>query len=359
MNAQVPAILFTANPVEVLTTRDENGNPSAFEAMLKTIAAEIDATPVDLSTETGRKKVKSLAYKITQTKTAIDDARKSLNEEANNKIKAVNAVGNVIWDRLEELAKSVKAPVTVWEEEQKAREEFKAKTLADLRAIDARPGSSSADIFALIETTKAFTLDADVLADQYDPAIAAKEVALVRLGEALQRAEKAEADIKELEELRALRTANEAKEIERLANEKAEADRIENERLENERIANAAAEATRLANEAAEAARIEEHRKAEAALAEERRVAQEKIDEADARALKIEQDAQTERNRIAAEEQKKKDDQTAREADAVHRAKVMSDASSALMLLGTPLETASKIVLAIVKGEIPNVTLKF
>ena len=74
-----------ANPVSVLT--DE----ALYSTFYKHVKAEIDAFEPNLATASSRKEIASLAYKVTRTKTAIDNAGKKLNEDARAKINAVDA----------------------------------------------------------------------------------------------------------------------------------------------------------------------------------------------------------------------------------------------------------------------------
>ena len=78
------ATIVTNNPVAVLV------DPKTYDDFLAHIRAETDAFVPDLSTVTSRKKITSLAFKITRTKTAIDDAGKELNSAARAQIGKVD-----------------------------------------------------------------------------------------------------------------------------------------------------------------------------------------------------------------------------------------------------------------------------
>jgi colicin import membrane protein len=58
-------------------------------------------------------------------------------------------------------------------------------------------------------------------------------------------------------------------------------------------------------------------------------------------------------------EDRTKREEAARQADREHRGKVMGEAKSALIEIGAAEDLAKKIVLAIVAGEIPHVSLRF
>lgn len=129
----------------------------------------------------------------------------------------------------------------------------------------------------------------------------------------------------------------------------------QNERSRKEAAEEAAAEATRAAEAAAEQARQDE---AAAAKRE--------IDAANARAAEAELAAQAERDRANAAEVERQAaiaaeaaEQKRREEDQAHRTAVKSKAKVALMSCGADEETAKKIVVAILAGEIPAVRLEF
>jgi len=118
--------------------------------------------------------------------------------------------------------------------------------------------------------------------------------------------------------------------------------------------------------EAARAARDDEARKAKVEQDRKDAEAQAKIDEANRRAAAAEQEADAEKARIAAKEEVDRkeaarvaEEQRKREADQQHRANVKSAAKVALMTCGADEETARKIVVAIIAGEIPAVRLEF
>lgn len=348
------AVIVNQTPVVVLTDETKRNEFYAH------IQAEIDAFEPDVSTEKGRKAIASLAYKIARTKTAIDAAGKELNEEARQKINAVDAERRAVREHFDALSTQVRKPLTDWEEAEDKRTAFIDNMLAMFRSARiVEMGETSAAIRERGGEIYQTKLDPDVFQDRLADAQAEKDETVGILKSALDRAVAAE---KEAAELARLRAENEARE--QAEREKAEAERIERERVEAERRAEdaradaEAAEARRVeaaakeaedrarreAEEAAEAERAEERRKHEAALAAERE-----------RAEKAEAEAQAERDRIAAEAAEAK----VREADKEHRVSVMTQAKEAIMTCGVDEETARKIVLLIKAGEVPNVKMEF
>ncbi|MEH3121207.1 MAG: hypothetical protein PGN16_04370 [Sphingomonas phyllosphaerae] len=335
------------------------------------IQREIDAFEPDLTTTKGRDAIKALAYKITRTKTAIDAAGKTLNEEARAKINVVDAARRVARDRLDQLAEDVRRPLTEWEDAEKAR-------VAECEATIARIASAGTvtldDTAASVRERGAEIWSIEISADRFgslaDRATTAKAHTVDLLKTALARLTKEEADRVELERLRAEaaqrdereRQEREAQEAEeRAANEarEAEARRVAAEQAEAERVARIEREATERAQREAEAAaRAEQERRDREhadALAAERR-----------RAEEAERAAQAERDRIASEEAARQREaeqaaaaQAKRDADQKHRTKVKTAAKQALITCGADEETARKIVVAILASEIPNVSLRF
>lgn len=343
-----------ANPVAVLT--DEK----TYSEFYQRVKEEVSAHQADASTDKGRKEIASLAYKVTRSKTAIDAAGKKLNEDSRAKINAVDLQRRKIREELDALAVEVRQPLTEWEEAEKTRLDYIKAMLLHIENcgngfIDGEPYPFSV-LFRELEEKVVIDETFGEFADQ---AHVAKRIALEKLNAALEQQQKAEADRLELEKLRA---------------ESAERDRVEAERLEAERVAAAnakqareqaereqreAAEQKAREERAAQAARDEEQRKAKEAI---ERVEREKADaiakaEADARAIR--EQAEREQREREAQAKRIADEQAARDADKAHRGTVMKASKEAIMSFGADEETAKKIVLAIVAGEIPHVSLQF
>jgi len=335
------------------------------------IRREIEAFKPDTSTAKGRDAIKSLAYKITRTKTAIDAAGKELNEEARARINVVDAARREARTELDRLAEQVRKPLTDWEDAEKERVEWCQQVIADLK----RGAVVSIDDTA--ETVRArgkaaweVLIKPETFGDMFNEAEAVKAATVEALKSALARLTKEEADRAELERLRAEAAERERIEAERRAEEERKAREAEEARIAEER---------RIAAEKAEAERIErlkqeaeERAKAEAeaaAKAERDRIEREHAEQLAAerrRAEEAERAAQAERDRIAREEAARKAEaerlaaeQAQRNADQQHRTEVKTAAKVALMSCGADEETARKIVVAILAGEIPNVSLRF
>ena len=108
------AIIEALNPVALFTQ-------AGLDPILEKIEKEAKSFLVDISTDKGRKEAASLAYKIAQSKTALDKLGKDLVSGWKEQAKKVDAERARAWDRLEALQKEVRAPLTEWENREKDR----------------------------------------------------------------------------------------------------------------------------------------------------------------------------------------------------------------------------------------------
>lgn len=336
-----------ANPVTVLTDAKQ------YSEFYSRIKAEVSSHVPDVSTAGGRKAISSLAFKVTRTKTAIDDAGKALNEEARARINVVDAQRRKIREELAALADEVRKPLTVWEE---AEEQRKEDAASDLRKIADNSVVLASDTAATIKARwtalNTMILRDDVHLDGIEHARKSLDAALDVLEQARERAQKHEDDQRELAKLRA--EQDERDRLDRESRAKAEADRIEKERAERD----AAEQAARL-EAAAQRARDEEQRKARAAIEAAEREKQAAVAKAEAEARAVREKAEREEADRLAKIEAERREQAARDADREHRSSVMKAAKEAMMTQGAGADTAKKIVLAIIANEIPHVSLRF
>lgn len=299
----------------------------------ESVIAEIEAqargaASDDLSTATARKTIAGLAYRVARTKTALDDAGKDHVADLKLAAKVVDAERKKLRDRLDALRDEVRKPLTDWEEAEERRIEGQQEMLGHLEngaAFDAdEPSAADVQERILQIQSVGANWDWEEFAGRADKARAA---ALERLTAMLETAKRREDERAELERLR----------------------QQEAERQERERIAAAA-------KQAGEAAVTEAEDKAAAELADAKR----QIDEADERA---ENAAQVERGRIEAEQEAEEEaarERRASEEYRAHRAKLNGEAKGALMQhAGLSEKDAIEAVIAIVRGNIPHVTINY
>lgn len=360
-----------------------------FDPLLSRIEEEARSFVPDLTTVKGRKAIASLAYKIAQSKTALDGAGKKLNEEARAHIAVVDASRRAIRDRLDALKDEVRKPLDDWEAAEEKRVAALKLRLDTLdRAADVDPEMSSSDLRHCIEAVEAIAID-DSWAEYLPLAAKAKDTALAALRRALPIAEKREADAAELERLRAEQAKRDAEAQAKREAEEAEARNkalIEKSQARAREMAklgraafktfwNSEADAEvraaiepimdelrKLADDAdARLAQEAEKRAAKAAADAKAQAEKEAAElaeierrEAANREARIkeeaEQAAQRERDRIAAEKKAEDDARAEREADKAHRARVLKDIAEALAPV--PRE---QIAAALMDGRIPHV----
>ena len=264
--AGLPAVLEPRAlvPAEVFAT-------GGVRALLDKIEREVRAVRTDISTPAGRDQVRSLAYKVARSKTALDAMGKGLTDEWRARTDAVNAERRAIRDRLDALAEQVRKPLTEWEDAEKARVAGHERALAEM--VEA-PGYGATETAAELELRLSYlrsypARDWREFAQRAADTLAAEIERTERL---LAAARKREAEAAELARLRA---------------EEAERARQEAARLQAEREARIAAEAAERAQRQAEeraahdarvaAEQAEAERRARAAEEAQRRIVEQPV----------------------------------------------------------------------------------
>lgn len=367
------AVIPSETALAVLTDAER------FDEFYAKVKSEVDAHVPDLKSAKGREAIKSLAFKVTKTKTAIDAAGKVLTEEWRSQTQKVDAARKAIRDKLDALRDEVRKPLTDWEAAEEQRIADCQAALDGFKACAVvRMGETAAEVSGRLADLQATTLSPKLFGDLINVAEAALEHAKMILEAAVNRLAKEEADRAELEALRA--AAAEREEAERVAREAqaraeaaAVAARIERE-AEERRAADAAAAAEererqhqaavdRAAAEAAASARAEAEAEAKAEREGQERAAQAGLEAERAARAAAEGEAQRLAAEKAAAERLAREEAEAaakREADVKHRGGIMAAAKAALMATGGIGEDAAKrIVLAIKANEIPNVSIRF
>jgi colicin import membrane protein len=229
---------------------------------LKTVIAAVRrmalAQPSDVSTPKGREMIKSTAYQVSRTKTAIAALADHLSEDARVLVKRYTTAKGAAAAALDALRDEIRKPVELWEAEDKKRRDGHSADIENIISLSNPPARMTADLMRKrLETILAF--DPSTKEEFSSIAEEAKQ-------EAISRIEKAIADAEEAQRLRdeAARQAEEA----RKQRELAEAQEAENRRLREELAARQEADDRRAAEEkaAAELALRKEEVKAIASL---------------------------------------------------------------------------------------------
>ncbi len=268
---------------------------------------EVESFVADITTESGRKAIASLAYSVAREKTKLDNAGKAAKEQALLTCQKVDEARRKITADFDALRDQARKPLDDWEATNKAREEKAREIIATLNTAAVVPMDATAEsIKAALDAVR--LIDTASLQEFATTADAAKRLAFTSLSSAVIRLEKEAAERAELERLRAEAEARRVAEI--------EAARIK----EEERLRAAAEEQARLAEEkrkADEQARIE--RAAKEAEEKARQAAEKAAREA---AEKIEREHAAELKRLKDASDKKEADRLAEiaRAEATQRA---------------------------------------
>jgi colicin import membrane protein len=309
------------NPVELFT--GDQADP--LLAKIRKAAKDFEA---DVSTFTGRKEIASKAYWVSRSKTALEDARKTLVADWKAKAKKVDAVGKHIRDYLDALRDEVRQPLTEWEEEQKRIEEEEKRRVERLIAWDEA------------------TLENELFDRRRD--IERREAALAQAEAERKEREEAERQAKEQKE-REERIAREA--TEKAAREAEERHRKAQEEARQREI-DAKLAAERAERERQAAIERAEREKQAAVEAERRRAA----DEAEVREKARLEDEAREQERIEAERREAE----RKAADRKHQAKIHREILYALINeVGIQEEIGKEIICAIAKGKISHVAIQY
>ncbi|HBB2961702.1 TPA: hypothetical protein KAB36_000846 [Escherichia coli] len=322
-----------------------------LEKFLEQIREGVNEVP-DISTDKGRKRIASLAAKVSRSKTAVEKPGRDYLKRLKEQPKVVEAELRRFVTECDRLRDEVRRPLTEWENAEKLRTEALQQRLTNLRALaDVIDLSGnylpSSDIQERIQEAKSVALD-ESWQEYAAEAGVAKDSTIQKLEESLAVAQKREHEADELERLR--KEAEEKARIEREENIRREA--AEHARLEAEQKAKAEIEA---------AARLAVEEKARAEVAERQRI------EAEQRARREKEEAVAEerRRQEAAEkarldEQKRiADEEARRAADKEHRRTVNSRVIADLIAQGIPEEFAQKAMLAIAGGKVQDAYIKY
>lgn len=346
------SIVETLNAVAVFQT--EGG----VEDIVSKLEREVRSIETDPTTEKGRKEIKSLAYKVARSKTALDEMGKNVKQDAMNLVKRVDADRRVISSRLDALRDEVRRPVDEYETREKERVDGIRDRIAKIELLGMRLEGLD------IETLKASAEEIERLKDyDFQEFSARAQLACKQnknlISAAIIIAEKAEAERIEAEKLAAQKAEEERlaaleaqkvreEEIAKAAAEKARKDAEESKRIELEAVAQAEKRAQeRIAQLQKEA------KEREARIAAERKEAIEKAEKERIAAIELER----KRAAQAKEEQRIEDEKRA--ANKAHCGKINREILQALISRGLTEEQGRDIIRSILSGAIPHTSIAY
>lgn len=364
MNAHTPIV----PELDLITVPAESAfdvfsalDTSKVDAILDQVRAHVDAfLPTrDLSTKTSRQEIASFAYKVSRAKTAIETVGKEVAADAKEIPKRIDANRKHVKDTLDAWRDEVRKPLDDWEAAEQSRIDIHAARIEEIVAAGRLPHGICADgiaeVIAIVES-----VEIGPACEEYEENYTrAKESTLATLRPALELTRRQEAQAAELEKLRAAQAERDRIDAEqKAAREAADKAREDERRRADEEIA-----ARQRAAEA-ELAAVQARAQAEQDAARNREIAaQQAQEEAERRAAQAELDgqaaAQRERDLIAAEQAAIQAETDRRTADLDHKATVHRAALAAFLAAGLNEDAARNAIVAIVKGQIPNVTITY
>lgn len=337
--------------------------PGGVESIISKLEADVRGMATDISTESGRKAVASLAYKVARSKTALDEMGKDLVSDLKAQSGKIDAERRVIRERLDALRDEVRKPLDDFENAEKDRIAGHETAIAEIVRIGTIDQTDPRSTFVQDRLTELAKLGPRDWQEFAKRAEVATSDTSARLSLALLAAKKREAEQAELERFRQAEIVRDREERDaKIAAEAAEKARVEAEakaKREAEVIAaKEKAERQRAEQEKADAIaraeKAEADRKAATVKAE--KDAREAAEAAERKRLVA---VEQERARVA-EEKKRADTETSkREADKTHRKRINSEILETLVGLGLNTQQGVAVIMAIVKGEVPHTKISY
>ena len=352
---EVAVITGTVSAAEIYAN---NG----MDPLLGKIKEHVLSFVPDVTTKKGRGEIASMAYKVAQTKTLLDNLGKDLTADWKAKAKVVDEERKRMREELDALKDQVRTPLTEFENREKERVAALEKRIELIKAlaIDVDESGNKLSSKQLAERLVAAKgVDIESFEEMVTDAALAKDKAIAALEAHVARREREEAEAAELERLRKEAAEREQREREELIRREAE-----------ERVRREAEEAARKEREQRE----QEKAEAEAAIIREREEAARREAEAEARRLadiKAENDKAErekagltrqyeEKERIAkAKKEAAEEAERKRQEDVQHRTAVNNNILRSFMSYGCNEETGKSIIKAMIAGSVPHVSVNY
>jgi hypothetical protein len=318
---------------------------------IQRVRDEVTSEVPDLKTKKGRSRVASLAARVSSAKVAVEKPGRDYLKAVKAKVKPIEENIREFVRAMDSLRDQVRQPLTEWEEAEKARVKGHQDRIDIIKSLSRDlDGITSETLKQLIDESEKF--DPSTFEELEGEAAAALLLTQKTLRDALQRRLDFEAEQARLEQQR--------------QEQEAERQRLERARIEQEAANKARREAEANAQAEREAA---QRREVEARMAQER--AEREAEEAKQRAISAEQKAKEDAERAAQEAEarlKREAEQKAaaeaaekerREADLEHRGNINRAAKEALIECGLSDEQAKAVMVAIIQGKVPNVSIQY
>jgi len=328
---------------------EENGIDSVISAIKK----EVSGFVPDISCKEGRAEIKSLAYKISQSKTHIDNVGKELTSEWKEKSKKVDAERKKVRDELDALKLEVRRPLTDWESEQEEKEKETLRVIKffkDAQFIDMSKTLNDYEMDLI--KIESLQINDEIIGDFKDSIEIEKTRAIEITKQAIEKIKKDDAEKLELAILRKKQEERDREDYERKLKEeaakKATAEMEEKLRLNK-------LEAERKEQEAKDYAARVEREKREAEEKSKREIA-----EANERAERKAKEEYERREQLRIrEEEKQKAKEEKRQKNIDHQREINRSIVSDLIECGLDEVSATNVTRALVCSKIRNVFVRY
>ncbi|HHR5899834.1 TPA: cell envelope biogenesis protein TolA [Providencia alcalifaciens] len=311
---------------------------NSVEDIISKIESEVNSFVNDVNTDKGRKEIKSLAYRVAQSKTYLDGLGKDLVAELKEIPKLIDANRKTVRDRLDALRDKVRQPLTEWEAEQDRIKAEKQMLAWHEEALEMNAAFDKA-LAERIESDHEIALLMNEKFDR-DLAEAKAEAERQRIAHEEELKKQAAEQARLAAEQKAQQEIEAAAQREREAKEAAE--RAEREKQEAiQRAEQAAKEAKEKAEHDAKEAQERAEREKQLAIEAERKKAHE-----------------AEQARLAEEERKRQED-AKRQEDKEHRRVFNQEALKALVSNGFDEKVATEFIKLVASNQIPHMTMNY
>ena len=307
--------------------------PNGLDPFLKIIRDEIDIFIPDVTTKKGREEIASIAYRISKSKTALDDVGKNLVSDLKELPKKIDAERKRVRDLLDNWKDEVRRPLTEWENADKERiNKIQERIFKINNLISDYESLSSEAIKNNILLLKSITIDSSFEELELEAA-RTKDTVLNKLESQFLSKQKIEQEQAELAKLRA---------------EAEERDKKDKE----ERIAKEAAEKAIKEAEMKLQKEREDHERKELEL----KLEVEKANREKLEALKREEET---KRKIEEEIRNKNIADKKRANDLEHKTKINRAAVEAFVNNGIDEKASQLVINLIVENKIPNIYISY
>lgn len=298
---------------------------NTVKELFSNIAEQAKSVVFNLENPKEQKELKSLVYKIRQSKTAFDNFGKELKEQYTVVTKKIDEDRKFFRDSSDQLISELLEPLVKIEMAENKRVQDIQDRISKINAYVLLSFSGSAQIQEYIDELKSLEIDESFQEYQSQAKIAKYET--------IESLEKIKIQREQMEEQAKQERERQQKERERQQLE-------HDERIKREAIEQAEAQAKLREDKLKRQAEQERHR-------------------ADLAKQEAELATQKERERIEAEKLAQQKAEAKRQANKKHRDKILIESAESLQSIGINPDDAKKIVVAIFKGEIKNININF